>query len=276
MGCIKSKPDDHESLTRERTPSSRHGENGAPPVAQYGSTGNSRPSGYSVEAPPERGSTPLTISARPLGQFVFLKKSYSINTPSCLIPRINELFKSICDRYDVAVVNREKVDEALKLFRQVLGVAENTSMEASFAAWKACLTNPKFTISFKPGTGDVKDVRMRATDIPKDKRRALKCIRDMIDACHLFLQQKEFLQRQIGADLVQLDSLSGQLQNLGKDCGLSNSEKKQLPRTYSMAREQFGEFSDILDMFFAQVFSLLNEVNASVHVLEARESSTER
>ena len=221
-------------------------------------------------------STPLTTSAKPLGQFTYLEKSYSINTPSCIVPRINELFKSVCDRYDVAVVNREKVDEALTLFKQVVSVERSTSMEVSFAAWKECLTNPKYTVSFDRETGDVKDIRVRAEAIPREKRKAQKHIRDLLDACHLFLQQKNFLQRQIIADVTQLESLSGQLQTLGKDCGLNSSERKQLPKTFAMAREQFSGFSDILDMFFTQVYSLMNEINASVHVLEARESSAER
>ena len=39
-----------------------------------------------------------------------------------VIPRLNELLKSVCERYDIAVTNREKVDEALQLFKKVLEV----------------------------------------------------------------------------------------------------------------------------------------------------------
>ena len=220
--------------------------------------------------------TPLSASAKPLGQFSYLEKSYSLKTPSCIVPRINELFKSVSDRYDIAVVNREKVDEALMLFKQVVGVERSTSMEVTFATWKACLTNPKYTVSLAKETGYVKDIKVRAEVIPRDKRKAQKHIRDLLDACHLFLQQKNFLQRQIVADLTQLESLSGQLQTLGKECGLSSAERKQLPKTFAMAKEQFAGFSDVLDMFFTQVYSLTNEINTAVHVLEARESSAER
>lgn len=255
--------------------------------AQYGSVGSSepiRPAELQVEASissttagtASKRSTPLSQTAKPLGQFRFLDRSFTIKTPSCLVPRINELFKSICDRYDVAVVNREKVDEALTLFKQVLGVDKLTSMEISFAAWKSCLGEPRFTVSFKRETGDVKDIRVRAANIPREKRKAQKYMRDLLDACQLYLQQKEFLQRQIRADLVQLDSMSGQLQNLGKQHGLSASERRNLPKVYGAAREQFAGFPDILDLFFAHVYSLMNEINSSVHVLEARESSTDR
>lgn len=247
-------------------------------MSQYGSVGASKTQAeVSAQSSIDKGaSTPLTASAKPLGQFSYLEKSYSLETPSCLIPRINELFKSIYDRYDVAVVNREKVDEALTLFKQIVGVERETSMEVSFLAWKECISNPKFTVSFKHDTGDVNDIRVRAKDIPRERRKAQKHIRDLLDACHLFLQQKDFLQRQIQADMIQLNSLSGQLQNLGKECGLSGAEKKQLPKTYSLAWEQCSGFSDILDTFFAHVYSLMNEINISVHLLEARESSVER
>lgn len=222
-----------------------------------------------------KSSTSLSSSAKPLGQFTYLKKSYTIKTPSCLVPRINELFKSICDRYDVAVVNREKVDEALTLFKQVVGVDKMASMEATFTAWKESLTGPRFTVNFKEETGHIKEIKVKADNIPREKRKAQKHIRDLIDACNLYLQQRDFLQRQIAADLVQLDGLTNQLQTLGKEIGLSSSERKQLPKTFGMAREQFSEFSSILDMFFTHISSLMKEINTSVHVLGGRESSTE-
>ena len=210
-------------------------------------------------------------------QFMFLDRSYSIKTPSCLVPRINELFKSICDRYDVAVVNREKVDEALALFKQVVGVDKMASMEESFVVWRDSLTNPRFTVTKKDQSNHVKDIRVRADVIPKEKRKAQKFIRDLLDACHLFLDQKDFLQRHIVADFVQLESLSGQLQVLGKSAKLSSFERRQLPKTFEMTRKQFSEFSGILDMFFAQVFSLIADISGSVHVLQAtaRESSAD-
>ncbi len=168
----------------------------------------------------------------------------------------------------MAVVNREKVDEALILFKQVVGKDRQTSLDVCFATWKSRLINPKFTITFNQETGDVKDIRVRADDIPKENRKAQKHIRDLIDACHLFLQQKDFLQRQIIADIVQLESLSGQLQSLGKEAKLTSAERKQLPKTYSTVRQQFLGFSDILDMFFVHVYSLMNDINTSVHILE--------
>ena len=168
------------------------------------------------------------------------------------------------------MVNREKVDEALTLFKQVVGVDKMASMEESFAAWSDCLTNPRFTVSLDDQTGDAKDIRVTADVVPKERRKAQKHIRDLLDACQLFLHQKEFLQREIKADLLQLESLSGQLQNLGNSSGLTNWEKKQLPKTYELSHRQFSDFSNILDFFFAHVYSLTNDINASVHILQSR------
>ena len=249
--------------------SSKKGED--PPVQQYGSANPGQEAEQPTQAITTSSKTtpiPISHSAKPIGQFCFLERSYSINTPSCLVPQINELFKSICDRYDVAVVNREKVDEALTLFRQVIKVNKTTSMESSFVAWKDCLTNPRFTVTFRRGTDEVKDLKVRADNIPKERRKAQKHIRDLIDACQLFLQQKEFLQKEIIADLAKLESLSSQLQNLGKNANLSSTERKQLSKTFMMAQKQFSGFSGILDMFFTHVYSLMNEINTSVHVLE--------
>ena len=202
--------------------------------------------------------------------FTFLDRSYSVKTPSCLVPRINELFKSVCDRYDVAVVNREKVDQALDLFKQMVGVDKMASMEESFRIWRDSLTNPKFTVARNEQSNNVKEIRVRADVIPKEKRKAQKFIRELLEACHLFLEQKDFLQRQMSADLVQLDSFSGKLQVLGKSARLTSSERKQLPRTYEMARQQFSRFPEILETFYAQVFSLVAEINSSVWILEGK------
>jgi len=202
--------------------------------------------------------------------FTYLDRSYSVKTPSCLVPRINELFKSICDRYDVAVVNREKVDQALALFKQMVGVDKMASMEESFTVWRDGLTDPKFTVTRNERSNDVKEIRVRADVIPKEKRKAQKYIREMLDACHLFLDQKDFLHRQISADLMQLDSFSGKLQLLGKSAKLTSSERKQLPKTYELARQQFARFTEILDTFYAQVFSLIMEVSTAARVLEGK------
>lgn len=230
-----------------------------------------------VESSDSRARSLPNPPSKLFSPFTFLDRSYSIKTPSCLVPRINELFKSICDRYDVAVVNREKVDEALALFKQVVGVDKMASIEESFTVWRDSLTNPRFTVTRKDHLNSVKDIRMRADVIPKDKRKAQKFIRDLLDACHLFLDQKDFLQRQIVADLVQLDSLSGQLQVLGRAAKLSSFERRQLPKTFEMARKQFSEFLGILDKFYAQVFSLIADITGSVNILKGttRESSAD-
>lgn len=210
----------------------------------------------------------MTGSAKPIGQFKFLEKSYAVSTPSCLVPEINELFKSICERYDISVTNREKIDEALQLFKQVLELEDHTPLEECFATWRGALTNPTFTVVCKEGSGDVKEIKVRADSIPKDKRKAQKHIRDLLDACHLFLQQRDFLHQRIVSDLEQLQQMASNLQTLGKQANLSVFERKQLPRIVSSAQKQFAQFPDIMDMFWRQVYSLMHNINTAVHALD--------
>ena len=207
-------------------------------------------------------------------KFQFLKQSYSFETPSCLIPQVNELFKSICERYDIAVTNREKVDEALQLFKKVLEVDLSLPVADCFTMWKSQLTNPKFTVTRSDGNlGDVKKISVRAEEVPRLKRKAQKHIRDLLDACHLFLQQRDFLKREIVNSMDQLDQLTQDIPGLCKGTSLSSSERKQLPQVIKRARERFVRFPDTLDLFWDQVSALLQEINAAAHILEDIPSS---
>lgn len=215
-----------------------------------------------------RSDSDIKNSARLIGQFQYLDKSYKVNVPTCALPQANDLFKAICERYDIAVVNREKVDEALTDFKKVLGMDLNATLQECFAAWKDLLVNPIFTITCKDGTGDVKDIRVRAKDIPVPRRKAQKHMRDLLDATHLFLQQREFLQRHIVNDMSQLEQLAANLQTFATEARLSSSEKKQLSRIVSSAQQQFAGFPDVLEMFWRQVYCLMQDINTAVHVLD--------
>ncbi|CAI8049868.1 hypothetical protein GBAR_LOCUS27453 [Geodia barretti] len=201
-------------------------------------------------------------------RFQYLDQNYSLETPSCLVPQINEVFKSVCERYDIAVTNREKVDEALQLFKKVLEVDPSLPVAECFAAWKSQLTNPKFTVERYDRSGDVKRISVRAEEVPRLKRKAQKHIRDLLDACHLFLQQKDFLKREMRNSLEELDNLVRNLPALVKSVSLSSSERKNMPQIVKRVREQFVRFPDTLDLFWVQVSGLLQEINAAIHILE--------
>lgn len=213
-------------------------------------------------------------SAKPLGHFRYLDKEYGREVPSCLIPRINELFKSICERYDVAVTNREKVDQALQLFKRVLGLERDTPLAECFAAWRSYLSSPVFTVSYSEPSGDVKGVTVRAEDIPRDRRKAQKHLRDLLDACNLFLQQRAFLQQHIRSDMAELERLAKDLPTLAKEARLSSSERKQLPRTVRRAQAQFASYPRVIDQFWSQVYSLMHEIKTSVYVLQEQEQDS--
>lgn len=200
--------------------------------------------------------------------FQFLDKNYSLKTPSCLIPQVNELFKSICERYDIAVTNREKVDEALHLFKRVLEVDPSLPMVDCFNVWKSQLTNPKFTVSRNEVSADVKKISVRADDIPRQKRKAQKHIKDLLDACHLFLQQRDFLKKQITSNLEELDRITRDIPSLCKGLNLSSSERKHMPQVIKQARDQFVQFPGRIDRFWNQVFSLIHDINGAVYVLQ--------
>ena len=220
------------------------------------------------------GANGHTNPAHSTTKFQYLDKNYSFETPSCLIPPVNEFFKSICERYDVAITNREKVDEALQLFKKVLEVDLSLPIADCFSAWKSQLTGPKFAVTRTNGdSGDVRKISVRAEEVPRLKRKAQKHVRDLLDACHLFLQQKEFLKKEIQRNIDQLEQLTRDVPALCKGLNLSSSEKKQMPQVVRRARDQFAQFPDTLDRFWDQVSALLREINESVHVLDDTECS---
>ncbi len=191
-----------------------------------------------------------------------------MTTPECGVPDVDAAFKSVCERYDIAVTNREKIDEALTLFKRILNLELDASLEECFGTWKEYLVNPRFTVNCMEGTGDVKDIRVRADDIPKAVRKAQKHIRDLLDACHLFLQQREFLQRNISNDLSELDAFSRDLQRLADQAKLGSSQKKHLGKNFSGGQALVATFPETIELFWRQTYSLMHEVNTSVHVLD--------
>lgn len=213
----------------------------------------------------EAGATPGSTFS---GGFRFLDRKYVIETPSCLVPRLNELFKSVCERYDIAVVNREKVDETLTHFKRVLEVDMYASLTECFRVWRSQLTNPQFVVTYKESSRDVKQITVRAEEVPKTKRKAQKHIRDLLDACHLFLDQKDFLRRQITSNIIEIDRLCADLQNVSREAQLSSSERKQLPWSVKSAQAQFAHFPRVLDQFYGEIHGLLQEINESVYVLQ--------
>ena len=201
-------------------------------------------------------------------RFQYLKHSYSLETPSCLIPEVNEVFKSVCERYDVAVTNREKVDEALQLFKRVLEVDLSLPIAECFRVWKSQLTNPKFTVTRTEESRDVKNITVRAEEVPRTKRKAQKHIRELLGACHLFLQQRDFLQREISGNLEKLEHMARDIPTLCKGANLSLYEKKNVPQIVKRARDQFAQFPATIDRFWNEVSALLHEINSAVHILE--------
>ena len=192
-----------------------------------------------------------------------LNQNYAVETPSCLIPRLHELFKSVCERYDIAVTNREKSTKPITLFKRVIDVDLETPLEECFTTWRGHLNNPRYTVSFKEPSGHVKDIVVRADEIPKSRRKAQKHMRDLLQA-----YQREFLQRHVRRDLDEIDRLAGDLQTLAKQSDLSNMEKKELPKSVRRAQDLFVQFPLVIDEFFDQIYSLVHDINVSVHVLQ--------
>ena len=147
------------------------------------------------------------------------------------------------------MTNREKVDEAFTLFKGVLAVDRQLPMSECFASWRSQLVNPKFTVVTKEPDGDVKQITVRAEEVPREKRKAQKHIRNLLDACHLYLQQKDFLQQHIRNNLEEIAVLVKDTSSLCKDVQLNSSERKQLPMIIRKAPTSSTSFQGQLTCF---------------------------
>ena len=222
------------------------------------------PSSYPTKTPLIQ-SQPLIPKAK-TSRFKYLEnpREFSLSRPEFPIPTIQNAFGNLYVRYDFALQVRLKVDEKLCEFKSVLDVHPDLNMHLCFQKWNSAMRNPKYTISrTKTARRDVKSILIRADDIPRNLWPAQKFIREVLDACHLFMEQYEFLQQVIDEWSNDIEKQIGDLQETLENSSLRLVDRKHIQNIIPTMKAEYIQTIDWVKIFYDQITVLLDEIQLS-------------
>ena len=192
--------------------------------------------------------------------------TYSIDRPDLPIPVIQEVFLNMYQSYqENALMHRQKIDECLRRFKDVLGLHPRLHMTECFRSWRNRFTNPVFTIFYKEGTNIVKEIKVRAEVNPREIWEAQKYIRELLYGCHLFLDQYDFFDNELQTGLMKVERL---LQNLTSlETSMPGQNQQHVQREIDQLSTQYRYRVAYLSMFKEHVIALTKEIDESVSIL---------
>ena len=216
--------------------------------------------------------TPIVFSHPPIPQaqksgFEYLEsaRDYALSRPEFPISSLQNAFGNLYVRYDFALQVRLKVDEKLREFKSVLNVHPNLSMRLCFKKWDDEMKGPVYTISrTKTLRRNIKSILVKADDFPRHLWPAQRFIREVLDACHLFIEQYEFLQQLINE---WLNDIEGQISNLEQSLeasSLRSVDRRHILNRVPVMRNEYLQTLDWIKKFYEQIAILLDEIQESL------------
>lgn len=195
------------------------------------------------------------------------RQQYTIPAPcTSLPPQLQELYKAVYDRYEVAFTNREKIDELLQRFKDTLKVHHLLHMSECFQSWRDQLNNPVFTVEHRSSkSGDVKSILVRADHMPREKWPAQKFIRELLQAISLFVDQYGFIDQAVREGLQNIEG--GKVGRIIASSDIAKSERRTIENEVKELNSRYQSAPTHLMTFNRQVSALMREINESVSVL---------
>ena len=220
-----------------------------------------------------------SIPAHPT-TFPFLDRTSHliVPKPDCGVPSLQSAFEAVYDRYETALKNRQKVDEKLCEFKQVIGAHARLHMSDCFNSWRDKLTNPVFTISCDtynlpletPSKEKlVKQIKVRSDNMPRHLWKAVGTIRDVLNACTLYIQQYAFLRKCIAEGMSEIVSLSSSLGSELEGSNLTRLDKEYLVNELPQLVLVYGQTETMMAHFLEEIVILLREITESVDCLRS-------
>ncbi len=222
------------------------------------------PSSYPTKTPLIQSQIP--IPKEEVSGFKYLEnpRDFFLSRPEFPIPALQDTFGNLYVRYDFALQVRLKVDEKLCEFKSVLGAHPDLNMNNCFQKWNKKMTNPKYTISYtKTARRDVKSILIRADDIPRNLWPAQKFIREVLDACHLFMEQHEFLRQVINEWLNDIEKQTIGLQETLDNSSLRSADRRHVLNIIPVLKAEYIQTIDWVKVFYDQITVLLDEIRSS-------------
>ena len=194
---------------------------------------------------------------------------YNIDRPDLPIPAIQEVFLNMYQSYqENALMHRQKIDECLRRFKDILGLHPRLHMTECFRSWRDRLTNPVFTIAYKEGKKNVKEIKVRAEVNPREIWEAQKYIRELLYGCHLFLDQYDFFDHELQTGIMKVERL---LQNLTSlETSMPGQNQQHVQMEINRLLTQYRYRVSFLSMFKEHVRALTKEIDDSVDILQER------
>ena len=169
------------------------------------------------------------------------------------------------DKYEIVLVNRQKIDETLRNFKQALNVENgNAHVFVCFDAWKRFLTNPEFEL--KHENGKVLEITVVAmNDQAQHLQSAQRNINELLIACHTFLNQYSYMRAKIKDALEEArqvkDNIALYLESVSHLERMSITDR--VPRFF----EEYDRIPGLLTLFYEDVNTILREITDSAYIL---------
>ena len=192
----------------------------------------------------------------------YMKKGPKFNS----VPALQQPFKKVFEKYEIVLMNRQKIDEALGSFKQILGVDRRQHMSECFEKWRSLLDNPNFNITCTKN--DDLLVETITVVAPRHLRPAQTHINELLAACHLFFKQFQFLLNTI---LEGLGEASKAKQNIGRLTEhMSYSDQMDLKERVPRLFEDYDHIPGLMSKFHEHIGIILKEISDSAYCLRTQ------
>lgn len=204
----------------------------------------------------------------PMSQFQYLHPSRVLSKPnlSSNVSRdVHDAFQSVYQSYGHAFTIRQKIDTCLANFEQLFDLPQRVHMSAYFRAWKSALAVgfPQFKITFSGNF--VKMIEVETSVMPPKIKTAEESIQDLLQACHIFLEQYDFNQNSIEEGLGRINVIIANLSKLTSN--LQPGEQQQLVEYIPDLQRNYERTIGFVSMFKADIETLLQEITESAQWL---------
>ena len=154
--------------------------------------------------------------------------------------------------------NREKIDECVMHFKRTLTVDSQLHMRDCFRQWRSRIKDPVFRVVLTDDGKLVKEIVAKANrdNIPQEIWEAQKYIREMLNICHVFLSQYQFLEQSVSEGLSKIRLLL-------LDKSIDGRMKRKGEELLRQCEYAFG----VMSQFKEHVVHLMKEIKDSVDVL---------
>lgn len=265
MGCCPTKSNDNEE-DKEKTPLVQTAKDATLVTLSQQEFTNRHTLPSPVNAPP-----PLPVPLHTeLSNFQYLDsgKDYVLTRPDFPVQILQNAFSNLHEQYTSARHMRLKIDENLLAFKEILNVHPDLHLTECFRKWNAKLVNPVFTVTYsKKSRRDIKSIVLRDDEMPRVLWPTQKHIRIILDACHLYLEQFNFLQQITKESLQHINGVVKNLDSILSEASLHTADYNHLMQVVPRMQTEYMSVSEWIVLFRRQIEELMSEISEATEII---------